>query len=488
MYEELNSFPLNVEIPQSLLASFLSSEMTASSLQLAETLIEKDQLEKNDLLLECALRIQTEWDLYACALALRNGANPAIYITETGESLVAAIIKKYTDLVEDSLVWRLLTVLHLSGLDVNKTAFLTEEAPTIKEFCESTLSIKIPMTTGAVRAKDRFYILHLVGKQRELPERKITESEARFCIKARCLGLEEDLREITTRIEADSVLATMAITFHNEKAFQVYVEKGGLPSYALMNILCKLASTKTLSGSLWEKVLLSCIAHGTPLDNYQYQICKIKPSLAKQVKVAYEIPYWKKFFRDRVFIEYIPERIDDYMTALSGRNYDLSLESMKSTIERYSKAKPGERAKMVDGEEVMPVYYIEYTYDDVLYRVESQNFHRFEKLPSYLLLPGYAREKVSRKIRSRILMLRSRQLSPLQPVTRRDILESMLRNDSINDDETDRRIGFYYSLFEKSPSDNEVLDVIYEIDITSDHRRATIAHIFADRRRSSSTV
>lgn len=486
MSEELNAFPLNADLPEVLKVNFLQAEMTPLSLQLAAYLVENDRLEKNDLLLECGLRIANEWDLYACALALRNGAYPGIYVTATGKSLVATIIDAFPKLSEDTLAWRLLVVLVLSGLDANKAAFLREDSPTIKEYWAQKLSLAIPASTGSVRARDRFYILHLVGKEREIPEHPLTESEARFCIKARCLRPEANLREITNRIESDSILAVLALTFHNEVAFEIYLRKGGLPSYALINRLCALAASKTLAGYLWEKVLVEAVARGAILDEHQYQICKRKNSLAKQVKAAYEVPYWKKFFGVGLGVreqaEYIPDRIDDCLVALEGRDYDLSLTSMRESLANYVRSNAKERKRLLGEEVLMPVYYVNYTYEGEQRRIESPDYHRLEKLPQYTALPHYAKEKVAKKVRNRIYLLRSRQLSTAQPKSRESVIENVIRNDSIGDEETESKIAFYYSLFERAPELNEVLDEIYEIEMTEEHRRATIAHVFTDKR------
>lgn len=510
MSEELNAFPLGADLPEVLKDNFLRAEMTPQSLQLAAFLVENDRLEKNDLLLECGLRIANEWDLYACTLALRNGAYPGIYVTNTGKSLVATIIDLFTSpeipLGEDTLAWRLLIVLVLSGLDVNKAAFLREDSPTIKEYWTQKLSLPMPTSTGAVRARDRFYILHLVGKERELPERALTESEARFCIKARCLRPEANLSEITNRIESDSILAVLALNFHNEMALEIYLRNGGLPSYGLTNRLCGLAAAKTLAGSLWEKVLVEAVARGATLDEHQYQICKKKNSLAKQVKAAYEVPYWKKFFgvgvkdpqregnsardsfgvgvkdpRTRTQAEYIPERIDDCLVALEGSDYDLSLAAMRESLAKYVRANAKEKRRLLGEEVFMPVYYVDYTYEGERRRIESPDYHRLEKLPHYTALPAYAKEKVAQKVQGRIHLLRTHQLSATQPKTRESIIEGVVRNDSVGDEETESKIAFYYSLFERAPELTEVLEEIYEMEMTEEHRRATIAHVMTDK-------
>lgn len=486
MTEDLNAFPLGADFPDGLLVNFLRTEMTPLALQLAEFLIESDRLEKNDLLLECALRLANEWDLYACAIALRNGASPGIYVVETRKSLVVTILEKNADISEDTLAWRLLSVFALSGLDQNKAAFLDEESPTIKEYCLRVLpeGLQLPVSAGAVRVRDRFYILSLAGKEKELPDRKLTESEVRFCIKARCLREEADLSAVTARSQSDSLIAVLSLEYHNEKAFLIYLKKGGLPSYALMNRLCLLASSKNVSGYLWEKVVVEAVSRGTRMDEHQYLICKRKNALAKQVKAAYEVPYWKKFFHDRINAESIPNRIDDCMVALVGRDYDLSLQIMREVIANYVKASRNEKQRLLGEERLMPIYYVEYSYQGVTHRIDSPHYHHLEKMPDYELLPEHAREKIMKKVQSRIHLIRSRQLSTTQPKTRESVINEIIRNDSISDEETESKVAFYYSLFRRAPELNDVLDEIYEAELTTDHRRATIAHVFTDRRYS----
>ena len=499
MARELNSFPLHADLPEGLKLAFLQEEMTPLSLQLAAFLIENDRLEKNDLLLERALRISNEWDLYACALALRNGAYPGIYVRATGKSLVASLIDSFPDLNEDTLVWRLLVILVLSGLETGRAAFLREDSPTIKEYWTQKLTLPLPTGSGSVRAKDRFYFLYLVGKERELPERPLTEWEARFCIKSRTLRSGVDLSNVVNRVESDSIVAIRALTFDNEAAFSVYIEQGGLPSYALTNQLCLLASSVTITGSLWENVLLQAVSQGLELDEHQYQICKRKNSFAKQLKAAYEVPYWKKFFgvRDqrsqregtsageffgvRDQVERIPDRIDDCLVALSGRDYDLALEAMRESIANYAKAGAKERKRILGEELLMPVYYVDYTYKGEMQRITSPDYHRLEKLPFYSALPSYAKEKVARKVEVRIRMLRSRQLSGIQPQTKEAILDDIIRNDKIGNEVSDSKIAFYYSYFGASPDLKKPLHEIYEAELTEEHRRVTMAYLFCEK-------
>lgn len=550
-FQQVNLFPVTAEIPYPLVVAFLALPVTPPLLQLLEKLLEEERLDATEGLIAYALRLQDEWDLYAAALCLRNGAKTNVYVSSqaSGESmhLLASVIASKVDvsalesIQENSLLWRLLVLLHMYDVQIdyplfNNTNFL--ETKTVKEWLGTTWSVyaKLPKKVSETSETDKFYYAALSGFTEDLVlSYAVTESEYLFLVKSRTYSVLTNnlsLEKITTTVEVDSVLSVLAMQYYNEKALLDYIQNLALISYLLTNELCLRCQDPGQLSQIWATTLVTAVSYGLPLDNLQYAMVKHNETLKKELLKAYHVPYWQKFLTWPKQRDFLPARVQQLAVAICGEYFDADLQLLRASLEdinslpdkgTLSKALVRrERLKIIANKdcldhslrlkeevEILPVYSeqgftrlpknpflllpeyrILFRHQGNLYILYSFDYRHAEQIPEVRALPDFARRALLEEIYQNVRRIQKEGGDVLQPKTFLELIEGELAPDTINDKESNAQLSEFFvalgGLLAVNNNLSRLYNGIYNLqELTPEHALVSLAYLYNELRKGS---
>lgn len=518
IFEAINLYSYQGKIPARLLEDFFHLPLTPERLQLLEHLLKEEKIEAVDVLLNYALRLQDDWDLYAVSITLRNNVDLNVYVNSgTGKylHLLAIVVQnhKLSDVKKGSLLWKLLVLLKLKGLSLDYPLVSISNLPetkTLKDYFHEDLAFynALPSIVTDLQPEEEFFFRALLNIQEGLTTIEITEPQYKFLVESRTYNHMKkrlSFRKIISIVELDSIMPVLALQHSNEHALLHYVKTIALVSYPLTNLLCLRCQGNGLIQKVWKATLIGCVKHGLQLDLFQYNLLKQNNSeFLTDLKEAYKTPYWKKFFRRRKERAALPDRLRRLLDLVCGScaqtnrlkemfeelsSFDkqkleamlLTWQKRKLSLECSCLQEPRESVSefVVYGSHKTPLLLIKYyrvffKNEGLLYIICSDQYKNVNKIPEFQALEEFARIPLLQKIERNLASIQNHGGNPSKPETSLSFILTELNEDKITNNTTNT----YTSRFLMLEDRNDYYHGIYSLDNLSEaHIQATIAYI-----------
>jgi hypothetical protein len=496
-------FPKHSRLPRQTLDEFYRLPVTPEILQVLELLYEDGRADPTEVLIEHAMRMENEFDLYSVALALRHKAKVNFYVDDGPVKIhfLGALIKTHRIeyVQEDSLFWKLIVILKEFGADATQPFVGTSEfvdTRSVLDWLGSYADLyKI------IVLKPSFYYSALLGRS-ELNlnlkitdasgTQRVTEMQYKFLVKSRSYSTFRNklsFENVTSRVEVDSVVPFLALQFYEERAFVDFVQDVALPSYPLINELCVRCSKGGIAGEVWKKTLRKCVSYGLVLDRFQLSL------VGTWIQPYYSVPYWEKFFKSNHERKY-PARIKNLARAVSGKYYDQDFKYLKGKLKKASVMDPDRLERIILKREKKPFttqpvcvgkckgeplllledYRVVFSDKGTLYVIQSNEYKNAESLLADL--SGSARKRVLEKIKKKVKKIRREGGSPDDALTYASILENEFSPDEITDERSQFELAKFFVSVGGPVVDAAEYSGVYNLSqLSPEHAIVTLAYI-----------
>lgn len=347
----------NSSIPATILNPFLALRPDHAVRAILSRGLRDGTLSADSVMLHYLNRLETEDDLFAMSIALRNGANPNLYVVVGGVNMhiLAYLYKNWNTKFRNAAIKddRLtITVLCLVAMGSNPTlpaidarAGSVPSLPMARPASENVLQW---LNTGGGRGLphilDRVYpditknvdpptmkrVAILTGKLDLLGGQKLVERDFELAIAAvtepkiyPLLPLPVQMKDLDFKYMYDALLA------FNEELAEFYVSQGILFSYPLFNNIILKTRQYKIEGSvlfytMFARLIRVAIGRGQTIDNEQLNLLLILEKEDYDTIIAsYDKPYWQKVCSSSsMYNDRVPKHLQDiaHHTGLEATN------------------------------------------------------------------------------------------------------------------------------------------------------------------------